>query len=343
MTVGLVTSLFGVLPMLFSVSAGRLSDRVGARGPMLIGTATLTVGLALPFLWRSLPVLFIAAVLIGSGFVLFHVTVQNIVGFIGRPEDRQKNFNFLSLGFSTSGFLGPLIAGVSIDHIGHAYAFALLFALPLFPLAVLARDRLSLPRPPAPDAAPSPHRLFDFFENRNLRGVFIVTLLLATAWDMFQFVMPIYGIRIKLSATWIGIIMGSFALATFTIRLVLPMIVRRVNSWRMLAGAFFAASLSYALFPLVQSVPVLMALAFLLGLGLGSSQPMVMSLLHSMAPAGRAGEAVGLRSTLINASQTALPLSFGALGTAVGLAPVFIVMAMCLLGGGFFAKSRVGA
>lgn len=341
LVVGVLISLFGLLPMFFSVTAGRLSDRVGARGPMLAGTATLVVGLLLPFVWPGLPALFMAAVLIGSGFVLFQVTVQNIVGFIGAPEDRPMNFSLLSLGFSVSGFLGPLVAGLAIDHIGHVFAFLLLFALPLAPLAVFAADRLALPPPPGLGPPKARHRLLDLFQDHNMRNVFIVTALLATAWDMFQFVMPIYGIRINLSATWIGIIMGSFSLATFVIRLALPMLARRFSSWRMLAGALFVAGATYTLFPLVENVPVLMLLAFVLGLGLGSSQPTVMSLLHNTAPAGRAGEAVGMRSTLINASQTTLPLLFGALGSALGLAPVFGVMAVCLVGGGFFAKRRI--
>jgi len=45
------------------------------------------------------------------------------------------------------------------------------------------------------------------------------------------------------------------------------------------------------------------------------SQPMVMSLLHNTTPAGRVGEAIGVRMSLVNMSQIAMPLLFGALGT----------------------------
>jgi MFS family permease len=66
-----------------------------------------------------------------------------------------------------------------------------------------------------------------------------------------------------------------------------------------------------------ERAPLLLALAFVLGLGLGMAQPMVMSLLYSAAPAGRVGEAVGMRTSLVNLSQTAMPLVFGALGSAL--------------------------
>ena len=78
--------------------------------------------------------------------------------------------------------------------------------------------------------------------------------------------------------------------------------------------------------------------AFALGLGLGMSQPMVLSLIHTAAPAGRAGEAVGVRATLVNFSQTAMPLMFGVLGATLGMAPVFLSMAMLLAGGSWYVR-----
>jgi MFS family permease len=83
-----------------------------------------------------------------------------------------------------------------------------------------------------------------------------------------------------------------------------------------------------------------MAVAFLLGLGLGMSQPMVMSLLHNTVPPGRAGEAVGVRMTLVNISQIAIPLLFGALGAWLGMLPVFWATSLLLSGGSWYAKRR---
>ena len=94
------------------------------------------------------------------------------------------------------------------------------------------------------------------------------------------------------------------------------------------------------MFPLLERAALLMAVAFFLGLGLGMSQPMVMSLLHNTVPSGRVGEAVGVRMTLVNASQISIPLLFGALGTALGMLPVFWAAALLLSGGSWYAKRR---
>jgi hypothetical protein len=83
-----------------------------------------------------------------------------------------------------------------------------------------------------------------------------------------------------------------------------------------------------------------MTFAFLLGTGLGLSQPLVMSLLYGAAPPGRTGEALGLRTTLLTGSQTLIPLASGALGAALGMLPVFWTMALVLAGGAVFARRR---
>jgi sugar phosphate permease len=166
--------------------------------------------------------------------------------------------------------------------------------------------------------------------------------MLSMAWDMFTFSMPIYGSSIGLSASRIGIILGAFSAATFAVRLFLPMLSRRLTPWRLLLVSLFGSGATFLLFPLFQSVSLLIGLAFALGLVLGSSQPMVMSLLHVTAPEGRIGEAVGVRITLVNMSQTVMPLLFGALGTALGMGPVFWATGLLLGAGGFYSRRPRG-
>jgi predicted MFS family arabinose efflux permease len=285
--------------------------------------------------------LYVAAVLIGSGFMMYQVAAQHIVGYIGRPEDRPVNFSLSALGFSISGFIGPMLAGFGIDEIGYTATFAVLAGFPLVPLAVLGLNKLHLPQPHAHAAPADPrHRVADLLRHRQLRPVFITSGLLAAAWDMFTFAIPIYGSSIDLSASSIGLVLGAFSVATFVIRGLLPAISRRLTAWPLLAASLAIAAGSFLLFPLFERAALLMGVAFFLGLGLGMSQPMVMSILHNTAPAGRVGEAVGVRMTLVNMSQITIPLAFGALGTALGMLPVFWATALLLSGGSWYAKRR---
>lgn len=94
-----------------------------------------------------------------------------------------------------------------------------------------------------------------------------------------------------------------------------------------------------AVFPLAAGFHALAVLAYVLGLFLGGGQPMATSLLHRGAPAGRTGETMGVRTTIVSISQTALPLVFGAVGAALGTGPVFPVVA-AVIGGGMACVRR---
>ena len=339
--VGMLMSLYGLLPMLFSVSTGRLSDRVAPRVPMLVGSVLVVIGTAVPFVAPGLAPLHIAATLIGMGFMLFQVTVQNSVGFIGLPEHRPANFSLVALGTSVSAFLGPLFAGLAIDWIGYGFSFIFLALLPMAAIIALAANKLVLPRPPSHGRKRNEqHRVIDLFANGDVRRVFIITGLQATGWELFTFMMPVYGTSIGLSPSVIGMIMGAFAVATFLIRMALPYLARRVTAWRLLNLALLLSGSCYVLFPLVTHVALLMGLAFVLGIGLGSAQPMIMALLHDAVPEGRTGEAVGVRSTVVTTEQTVMPLLFGVLGSTLGVRAVFWAVALALVIGSQAAKKR---
>jgi MFS family permease len=114
----------------------------------------------------------------------------------------------------------------------------------------------------------------------------------------------------------------------------MPVISRRFSEWHVLTYTLFNTTLAFFLFPFFSSLAPLMTVAFLLGLGLGAAQPNVMSLLHSRSPEGRVGEALGLRTTIMNSSHVVLPLVFGAFGSVLGAAAMFWMMATLACAGG---------
>jgi MFS family permease len=336
--VGSLMGLYSFLPMWLAVGAGRLSDRIGVRRPMLTGSLGIALGVVLPRVFPGLPALFAATSLIGVSFMLFQVAAQQATGALGPPTERARNFSLLALGYSISGFSGPLIAGVLIDRADFGSTFLVLTLLPLVPAMVLARGALALPPPHQPHVRPVPGAIAELLRDRQLRRVFAINALLAMSWDLHSFFIPVYGARLGLSASRIGVILAAFAAATFAVRLLTPWIVRRFSELEVLTTALFVAGCAYAMFPFVASLWPLMALSFTLGFALGSGQPMVMSLLHSLAPAGRMGEAVGVRMSVINASTFAIPLLFGAIGSSLGIGPVFWLVGAALAGGGFLAR-----
>jgi MFS family permease len=339
-TVGVILALYALLPMFCAVAAGRLSDRIGIRKPMLAASMGLIVGVSLPLMFSGLPILFVSACVIGLSFMVGQVSAQNATGELGPPSERAQNFSLLALGYSISGFLGPLVAGFTIDHGGFFTAFALLSALPLIPIVVLGRGMVNLPGPHPAHARGVSGGALELLRHPHLRSVFVINVLLAMAWDLHQIVIPVYGDQIGLSASAIGLILASFGAATFVVRLAMPWIVRRASEHQVLTLALLIGGGVYFMFPFSHSAPTLMTLSFCLGLGLGMSQPMVMSLLHTHAPPGRMGEAAGVRMTLVQAMSVTVPLTFGALGATVGLTPVFWSVGLFLAAGGAYSRRK---
>jgi len=85
---------------------------------------------------------------------------------------------------------------------------------------------------------------------------------------------------------------------------------------------------------------LLFVLAFALGAGVGCGQPNVLSLLHHHAPAGRVGEAIGLRSVFGNLSGVAVPWGFGL--TVAALGPWPVCWAIALAAGYASRRARAG-
>ncbi len=339
---GTVVAMFAVVPMMLSVTAGRLIDRVGPRRPVGAGLCLLTGSALLPFFFPALATLLVSSMLLGVSFMLLHIGMNSVIGAHGRPEQRAINFSWLALSFSVSNSTGPLVAGYAIQGFGHAWAFLVLAVFPGIGIALLLWRRKPLPRPKY--VAPTgERRLLDLLRVAGLRRTFIISGMLATGWDLYGFLMALYGKQLGIEPALIGIFMSTFAIATLVVRLALQVLIRRVRQWLLIAGSMSIAGSSYLLFPFVSTVPLLIALSFVLGIGMGCSQPVIMSLLYEASPPGRQSEAVGVRTTMINASQTFIPLLSGVLSTALGTAPLFWVLAATLYGGAWFARHKIRA
>ena len=135
--------------------------------------------------------------------MVFQVAAQNATGELGDARDARHNFSLLALGYSISGFLGPLVAGFTIDHVGFASTFALLALRAARSRSSCSRaGRLALPGPPSGARARRRHGgVLELLAHRTLRRVFAVNVLLSMGWDLHTIFVPVYGARIGLSAS----------------------------------------------------------------------------------------------------------------------------------------------
>lgn len=331
--IGLLFAMYSLFPVFLSVYAGKVSDRLGFRAPMAFGACGLMAGLLLPFSMPSLAMLYVSAVLIGMCYIFYTVTVQHLVGSFAAGHARTRNYSLYSLGIALTTLFGPMTAGIAIDTIGHRSTYLLLAVLPALPVVVLVFFSSLLPRAQAKHEKQHGHRVMDLVNDRPLRRALVTSGIVETGLELVNFFVPIYGHSIGLSATRIGMCMGAFAAAMLLVRLLMPALSRRSSEERVLAGSLLLAAAACLAFPFVTDFGLLMAVAFVLGLGLGCGSPLSMILAYNRAPPARSGEAMGLRQTVNKATEVAMPLLFGSFSTLLGMTPVFWVNGLLLVVG----------
>jgi predicted MFS family arabinose efflux permease len=231
-----------------------------------------------------------------------------------------------------SNFVGPVAAGLLIDFAGPSagdvsgfrWAFLLMAVFPLLTW-FWVRQVPELPlSPELPNA--QPRRALDLLAEPMMRRLLSVNWLLSSCWDVHTFLVPVLGHERGYSASVVGSILGAFALASAFIRICLPFISRHVKEHQIITFAMASTGVIFAFYPLMPTPWAMGACSVMLGLVLGTVQPMIMSTLHQITPPHRQGEALGLRLMSINASSVFMPMVFGAVGAIAGVAPVFWVV-----------------
>jgi MFS family permease len=342
--IGVMIAMYSLFPALLALYAGRLSDRLGVRPPMLAGTLGVAIGLLLPWLSPTVPALYASAALIGFSHMFYNVATQNLVGSLsGGSEQRTRNFSNYALAMAVGSSVGPLAAGLAIDHIGHALSYLCFAALPLVPALIIAGTRSVAGGRRVKTEDEQAVLATSLLANPVLRRILVGSAIAVTAQDLFQFYMPIYGHSAGMSASGIGVVLGMSGLAAFVVRIWLPALTKRWGPHAVFNTSLYVAAVAFLLVPLFNDVYTLSAVALVLGLGMGCAQPVTLMLIFSRAPEGRSGEALGMRVTINQFIHIIVPVVFGTLGSLFGVAPVFIVNSLILAGGGLLNRGRGGS
>lgn len=179
--------------------------------------------------------------------------------------------------------------------------------------------------------------------SRSRCSLYFSVVLLGTAFTCFQVAVTnlvgALGPAEQRTRNYSILSLG-FAAAIFLVRMVIPALARRYSESQLITGAIFVAGGAYLMFPLFQD-PWLLALASaVLGCGVGCGQPLSLTLIYNLAPQGRGGEAAGVRVSVNHMTHVAVPISFGTVAAAVGLAPLFIASAALMMACGVVAQRR---
>ena len=339
LTIGVLAASYSAVPMVTTVLAGKLADRYGARWPLMIAAVIGALGMLVPYFVPGLPGIFLAIAIIGLLGGVQSVLLQNLVGLLSTPDNRSQNFSTASLVSSISAFLGPLITGFAIEHSGHAVTCLYFAFLMLVPFVMLAFRGGAL-RGGAQQPTQAGGGVRALLAEPGIRKALLTTSLLNIGTELYQFYMPVYTHSIGLLPSVIGMVLAMNAAAAFVVRLILPRLITRFTEEKMLVYTLYVGAVSLTLVPFFTNAVALGLISFAFGLGMGCGQPIISMLMFSNAPQGRSGEAMGLRMTVIYLTKLIGPVTFGSIGSAFGLPPIFWINALMLSAGAVISRPK---
>jgi len=342
--VGLMMALFSFAPTFLTVPAGKLIDRIGTRTPIRFCQVLMSVSLVTLYFWPRIELLYVVASIIGAAFFAVYIAASSLSNHHSGPEQRAANFSRMSIGISVGQGLAPMLLGYGVDHLGYPAAFAMAAVFPLLSWAMFPLGRLKHLEPQNKALEQQAKQSsFELLRDRRMRPVFIISTLFILAWDIFLVMTPIYGAQLGLSASQVGLLMGSFAVASFLVRFVGVVMTKWYTPWQLLLAGLVVQAVGTVAFGFVESLPLLMLGAFIVGFGYGICGPMSNTTLYEIAPKGRASEAMGLRLSLGMAAQSVFPLIVGSIGALVAAGPIYVASGVALLAGAVMQRGQWGA
>jgi len=331
--VGFLLALYSLSQVFLALPAGRYADRHGLRRPMGLGVLVAMAGVLLCIVFPVFEALCVGALCVGAATGGASIAVQRHVGRAARDSTELKQvFSWLAIGPAVSNFLGPVVAGLLIDNggavlgdalpqAGFRAAFLFLALLPLLCWWCIRRTPELPPVLSIPGTVSA--SVWTLLREPAMRRLLLVNWALSSCWDVHTFVVPILGHERMFSASVIGTVLGSFAIAAAAVRVAMPLAAAHLKEWVVLSGAMLMTASLFAIYPFMLSPWTMGLCSVCLGVSLGSVQPMIMSTLHQITPHAQHGQALGLRLMAINFSSVVMPILFGTVGSVVGVSLVF--------------------
>ncbi len=314
---------------ILSVPAGILQDKYGKRNMLNVGMIVQAVGLGLPFLNYSFPMMFASFILLGIGNTIIQVSANPLLQDVS-PADKLASF------LSTSQFVkaiisfsGPLIATAMASVFGDWKLVLAIYGI----TSLLGALWLSLTpiQESKPDRKPASFSsCFGLLKNRfvalmALSIFLIVGAEVSTNTNISNVLMSKFDITMEKAALAISAFFAGETISRLIGAIILNWIKPRVfllltalTSLIGVLGVFIAPSFTIAL-----------VAVFIIGFGAGNMFPIIFSLALEKMP-DRANEISGLLIMAVSGGAV-IPLVMGGVSTAVSPLASVAVLGVCFL------------
>jgi MFS family permease len=311
------------IPMLFiSIPVSMALDRWGAR-PLLYASACCSVaGAVLPFFLPTMASVYAAALLFGAANTLAFQPTQTVVGLLSTPATLSRNFSRYAFISSFTAFIGPFASGIAIDAVGQQSAMLVYLPFALAMLGLLLIWGQSLPAPVGAKSAAG--GLQETLRHREVWRLVAMSSICCVGFELYPFLLPLFGHAAGLSASVIGATVSVSALGMIVLPLTLPRLSVWLGEERVLGLCLVLMGVSLVMLLAGSGAAVLVASSFIYGYACYAANPITSTLAYARLPPAAAGQFLAVRNTGNAALRVLTPPAFGALAAAIGLSGVFV-------------------
>lgn len=310
--VGLLSTSFSLMQLLFAPVWGRLSDRLGRRPVILVGLlgssiSYLTFGLA-----QSLPILFLSRILAGIAGANIS-TAQAYIADSTPPEQRAKGMGLIGAAYGLGFTVGPAIGGL-LSQYGYATPafFASALALANFVAAwwLLPESRNRSGQPPQAERGLNWQRLRTGLQHPEL-GVFLILFFISTfAFANLEATFALmtarkFGFDARANGylfAYIGVLI-TIMQGGLTGRL-----ARRFGERWLISVGLFCMIFGLGLLPYSPGLKSLLLVLVILIAGHGATNPSISSLISQSASTEHQGSILGVAQSLASLARILGPI-----------------------------------
>jgi MFS family permease len=339
--VGIVGATFALAPLLFAIQIGRWVDR-GRSGRALLYGTLISLGTTVGLIFvENIFLLMLAMPLLGIGHLLVMTGGQTMVGVLSDQKDYERNFGRLTFYASLGHAVGPFLGGVVADRGGLAVdvdaAFALAAVMFVF-AAISVISVFGIPKTSKEEEKQQKSKAKDVFSIKGFKSAILVSGSITAVIDVMLVFLPLLGRELGFSATEVGILLATRAVASMLVRIILGPISNHFGMRTTLNFGSLVTAFSLVVIALSSQFWLLLILMFVAGFATGIGQPVTMAWVSRISPPEIRGLAISIRLTSNRLGQVVIPALAGSLAV-FGAGTIFWLLA-ALQAGSYVVTER---
>ncbi len=323
--IGLLIAIYDFAEIIAKPLFGFIADRTGMKPTMLVGLAVFSLA-SLGFFAVDPRLLLLVRLLQGVGAAALSIVSAALVAAYF-PQSRGQAFGVYNAIKGAGYVLSPVVGGAIV----WASNFRMIF-LACFGIGVVGfLLSLTLPKVPASatfkdddDGDFSIAQFASVFKNRTLLPWYLIIVVnMFLVGILFGF-LPVYVNTLGYDQLRNGLIIGAATLSYLLVQPLAGRLADRVNPIAVIFGGLVLSAAGVVLIPFTRG-PLLIAVAIIGGLGVGTVWTNTDAMVSKLADQGRIAATLGAAGSFKELGDMLGPLLIGALAQTLGLRVAFVI------------------